>query len=71
MKVSYMLPFVQVGQVDLSICIDMFPGLNHHCARWFHETNGRVVGVRVQEPQTHRNIIYISYKEKDGEKKKK
>lgn len=57
---SYMLPLVQVGQVDLAVGIYVFAGLDHHRTGGLHKTYRRIVGIRIQQPQAHGNIVHVS-----------
>lgn len=59
---TYMLPLVQVRQVDFAVGVNVLPGFDHHGAGGLDEANGGVVGIGVQQPQTHRDVIGISYR---------
>ncbi len=53
-----MFPFVQVWQVDLAVGVDVFAGLDHHRTGGLHKTYRRIVGIRIQQPQAHGNIVH-------------
>ena len=55
-----MFPLVKVGQVDLAVGIYVFSSLDHHSASGLDKANGRVVGIRVQEPKTHWDVVDIA-----------
>lgn len=54
-----MFPLVQVRQVDLAVGIYVFAGLDHHRTGGLHKTYRRIVGIRIQQPQAHGNIVHI------------
>lgn len=56
---AYMFPLVQVGQVDLAVGVDVFAGLDHHRTGGLHKTYRRIVGIRIQQPQAHGDIVHI------------
>ena len=56
-----MFPLVEVRQVDLAVGVDMFTRFDHHGAGGLDEADGGVVGVGVQQPQTHRDVVHVSY----------
>lgn len=57
---NYMLPFMQVGQVDLPISVNMLPCFDHHGAGGLDETDGRIVRIAVQQPQAYGDVVHIS-----------
>lgn len=57
-----MLPLVQIRQVDLAVGVDVLASFDHHGTGRFDKTYGRVVGIRVQQPQTHRDVVDIAYR---------
>ena len=57
-----MLPLVQIRQIDLAIGVDVLASFDHHGAGRFDKAYGRVVGIRVQQPQTHRDVVDIAYR---------
>lgn len=58
---SHMFPFVQVWQVDLAVGVDVFAGLDHHRTGGLHKAYRRIVGIRIQQPQAHGNIVHIPW----------
>lgn len=57
---TYVLPLVQVGQVDFAVGVDVLAGFYHHGACRFDKADGGVVGIGVQQPQTHRDVVGVS-----------
>lgn len=57
-----MLPLMQIWQVDFAISINVFASFYHHGTCRFDKTYGRVVGICVQQPQTHWDVVDIAYK---------
>jgi len=55
-----MFPLVQVRQVDLAVGVDVFARFDHHGIGGLDETDGGVVGVRVQQPQAHRDVVHVA-----------
>lgn len=57
---TYVFPLVKVGQVDLAVGVYVFASLDHHSTGGLDKANGRVVGIRVQEPKTHWDVVDIA-----------
>ena len=57
-----MLPLVQIWQIDFAIGINVLASLDHHGTGRLNKTYGRVVGIRVQQPQTHWDVVDIAYR---------
>lgn len=57
-----MLPLMKIRQVDLAIGINVLASFDHHGTGRFDKTYGRVVGIRVQQPQTHWDVVDIAYR---------
>lgn len=59
---TYMLPLMEIRQVDLAVGVDVLASFDHHCTGRFDKTYGRVVGIRVQQPEAHRNVVDIAFR---------
>lgn len=55
-----MAPVLQVGQINPAMSINMLSYWNAHVHRWLQEANGGSKGMRIQNPQTNRYIIWIT-----------
>lgn len=54
-----MLPVVQVGKVDLSVVVHVLRHLDLHVLGRPHVADGRVVGVGVQQPHGHGDVVVL------------
>ena len=57
---------MEVGQVDLAVGVDVFASFDHHGTGGLDEADGGVVGVGVQQPQTHRDVVHVPYERGEG-----
>lgn len=57
-----MLPLVQIRQVNFAVGINVLARLDHHCTGGFYKTYRRVIGICVQQPQTHWDVVDIAYR---------
>lgn len=59
---TYVLPLVQIRQVDFAVGVNVLSSFYHHGAGRFDKTYWRVVGIRVQQPQTYGDVVDIAYR---------
>ena len=53
-------PLVEVGQVDLPTLVHMLRDLDLHVRGGLDVADGGVVGMGLQEPEGHRDVVVVS-----------